>query len=68
MLDWFARGLFQLVVRLGFTLVGCITLQHLIHEEGYRVELPTLLGGAAIAIVVIRLWMPWGKEARSPGE
>lgn len=68
MLAWFARGLFQLVVRLGFTLAACVTLQQLIHEEGYRVELQTLLLASAVAIVAIRLWMPWSREARSSGE
>lgn len=68
MFGWLARNLFQLAVRLGFTLAGCVTLQHVIQEEGYRCELSTLLTGAAVAIVVVRLWMPWGREARSPGE
>lgn len=68
MLDWAARRLFQLAVRLGFTLAGCVTLQRLIHEEGYRVELSTLLLASAVVVIVLRLWMPWGHEARSPGE
>ena len=62
MLAWFAKNLFQLVVRLGTTLAACVTLQNVIHREGYRCELSTLLVGAAVAIVAVRVWMPWSKE------
>lgn len=68
MLDWLVRHLFQLGARLLVTVAGVVTLHRVILEEGYRCELSTLFIGAAIAIVVLRLWMPWDREARSSGE
>ena len=62
MIDWLLRSTFQLTTRLVATLAGCWTLQQVILREGYRCELSTLLIGAVVTIVVLRLWMPWTKE------
>ena len=62
MIAWAARHLFQTGIRLAVTFASCFTLQHLIQEEGYRCELWTLLVGAALAIVTLRLWMPWSRD------
>lgn len=62
MIAWLVKHLGVFVVRLGLTLVACITLQGVIHNEGYRCELPTLLVGAAVTIVTLRLWLPWTRD------
>lgn len=62
MIAWAARHLFQLGVRLAVTLVACISLQRVIQQEGYRCELSTLLIGAALTIVALRVWMPWSRD------
>jgi len=58
MIGWVARHLLWWAIRLGVTLAACVTLQNVIHGEGYRVELWTLLVAAACVIVTVRFWMP----------
>lgn len=58
MIGWMVRHLGWWTFRLGFTLVACVTLQNIIHQEGYRVELSTLFLASAVTIVTIRFWMP----------
>lgn len=62
MIAWATRHLVQLGIRLAVTLASCFTLQQVIQQEGYRCELSTLLVGAALAIIVLRLWMPWSRD------
>lgn len=62
MLAWFGRHLFVLAARLVVTLAACVSLQRVIQEEGYRCELSSLLIGAALTIVCLRVWMPWSRD------
>jgi hypothetical protein len=59
MLGWFVHHAIWLIVRCGTTIVFCWTLQQLIRSEAhYYVDLHVFLIGAAMMIVVMRLWMP----------
>ena len=44
--------------RLGVTFLCAHTIQKIIQEEGYFIELPILLNGALLIILMIRIWAP----------
>lgn len=62
MLEWMIGRVWWATWRLAVSLVCLLTIQNVIHQEGYRVEFSTLLVTGACAILGIRIWMPFAKE------
>ncbi len=63
MLKWFAWHAWVLCVRLAITAVAIFTVTRIISTAlGYRMEIEPMFGITAIAIVVLRVWMPWQKS------
>jgi hypothetical protein len=62
MLAWALRHVVWFSLRVSLTVAGCITLQRIIQEEGYRCELKNLLASAAVTIVVLHVWMYRSKD------
>ncbi len=58
MLAWMMRWVIWITIRVAVTLVCILTLQNVIHAEGYRVEFYTLVIAAVCVIVAVRMWMP----------
>ena len=63
MWQYLGRHAFQFAVRIGVTLVALLTIQNVVHQEGYFIEFKTLAVAAVVMIVALRLWMPWSKPA-----
>lgn len=62
MIRWMIVWVWWATWRLAVSLACLLTIQNVIHLEGYRVELSTLLVTGACAILGIRIWMPFSKE------
>ncbi len=62
MIAWMISWIWWATWRLAVSLACLLTIQNVIHQEGYRVEFSTLLITGACAIVGIRIWMPFSKE------
>jgi uncharacterized membrane protein len=62
MIRWAAHHIGWFVIRIGVTLASILTIQHVIAQEGYRVETHDLIVCAVCLIIVNRLWLP--KEYR----
>jgi predicted MFS family arabinose efflux permease len=65
MIRWMTAWVWWATWRLAVSLACLLTIQNVIHQEGYRVEFSTLLVTGACAILGIRIWMPSSKE-KSP--
>jgi len=50
------RDIWWFVIRCVVTVCVCVTIQHLVQAEGYRVDLRNLLICAVAAIVCIKFW------------
>lgn len=62
MLEWIIKWVVWLAIRATVTLACMITIQTVIHNEGYYIEFHVLLVCAVCLIVGVRMWMPSGKE------
>lgn len=62
MFRWMMGWVWYATWRLAVSLACLLTIQNVIHQEGYRVEFSTLLVTGACAILGIRIWMPFTKE------
>jgi hypothetical protein len=66
MLAWMMRWVIWIAIRVAVTLACILTIQNVIHAEGYRVEFFTLVISAVCVIVAVRMWMP--SSNKSEGE
>lgn len=64
MFTWMMGWVWWLTWRLAVSLACLLTIQNVIHLEGYRVEFSTLLVTGACAILGVRIWMPFTKETK----
>ncbi len=62
MFRWMMGWVWYATWRLAVSLACLLTIQNVIHQEGYRVEFSTLLVTGACAILGIRIWMPFTNE------
>lgn len=68
MLMWMMGWAWWLTWRLAVSLACLLTIQNVIHLEGYRVEFSTLLVTGVCAILGIRIWIPFSKEAKQEND
>lgn len=57
MFAWMMRWVIWFAIRIAVTLACIVTLQNVIHAEGYRVEFYTLVIAAVCVIVAVRMWV-----------
>lgn len=58
MIRWALSHILWFTIRCVITLACLFTLQHVLQEEGYRVEGESLLMVAVIFVVGVKLWAP----------
>lgn len=62
MIAWMASWVWWFAWRLVVTLACLWTVQNVIHQEGYYIEMKILMVAALCMIVGVRVWMPSIKE------
>lgn len=58
MIELALRHIFWFGARIGVTLACILTVQHVITQEGYRVEFKSLFISTICLIIVTRFWSP----------
>lgn len=68
MLEWAAGWIWWFTWRLVVSGLCLWTIQNVAHQEGHYIETKTLVIVGMCAILGIRIWMPFAKEAKKREE
>lgn len=65
MIKWISKHIFVFLIRMIVLFVACWAIEGMVHRElGYRVEFEPMFLFMIIAIVTLRVWMPWSIISR----